>query len=72
MKTLVPILAALLLSGCAFSGKRSADLKMNLLGNTIEWHSTADGDYTPPPPETVPVPDVLPSTITIDAIEGIQ
>lgn len=71
MKTLALILVALLLPGCAFSGKRSADLKMNLLGNTIEWHSTADGDYTPEA-APAPVPDVLPATITIDAIEGIQ
>ena len=42
------------LAGCAgFSGERSVKCNMNILGNTVEWESTASGTY-PPPAEPVP------------------
>ena len=43
------ILLALFCAGCAFSGNRTVELKLNILGSTIEWHSTAEGEYVEPP-----------------------
>lgn len=49
MKTLL-CLSLCLLTGCAgFSGKRSVEFEMTILGrNSIKWTSTCDGAY----PET--------------------
>jgi hypothetical protein len=44
-KALSVLLLVSLVSGCAFSGKRTVSLDMNLLGNTIKWKSTVDGGY---------------------------
>lgn len=38
-----------LLSGCVgFSGKRKAIVEVNILGNTVKWESTCDGEYDVP------------------------
>ena len=52
----ITIAAVLLFAGCAgFSGERAVGLRLNILGNTIEWESTCTGEY-PTAPESCPIP----------------
>ena len=61
MKTVIPFLLLATLTGCAlpFSGKRDVDLKVNILGNTVEWKSNVAGDYVQPdaPAGNVTIPE---------------